>query len=129
MTSGNIARIHNQSNQDCSSICSAFALSPYHRSKLLRPSQLPVRPIAHQCGINARQLRTLEANYSRILSGLGRRTASVKVWNVVSSTIIAWNSPCHKTLPLVSASPTPNVTVRIVNAKYYPKFLTILEGG
>ena len=122
----NISRIHNQSNKYCSSIPSVFALSPYHREKLCRLSQLPVRLIAHQYGINARRLCALEANHSRVLSSLGRRTASVKVWNVVSPTVTAWISPFNETLPLVSGSPTPNVTVRIVNVKYCPKFLTSL---
>src|SRR5262245_61203841 len=84
MRTTNISRIHNQSNQYYASIPSAFVLSPYHRKKLRRPGQLLVRLIAHQCGINARLLRALEANHSRTLSSLGRCTASVKVWNVVS---------------------------------------------
>src|SRR5215471_5565595 len=129
MGSTSLSKIHNQSNQYCSSIPSAFALSPYHREKLRRLGQLPVRLIAHQCGINAHQLRALEANYSRTVSSLERCTASVKVWNVVSPTVTAWISPFNETLPLVSGSPTPNVIVRIVNVKYCPKFLTSLKGG
>jgi hypothetical protein len=124
MRSINISRIHNQSNQYCSSIPDAFALSPYHREKLHRLGQLPVRLIAHQCGINARQLRALEANHSWTLSSLGRRTASVKAWNVVSPTVTTLDLYFNETLPLGSGSPTPNVTVRIVNVKYCPKFLT-----
>jgi hypothetical protein len=111
MKSTNISRIHHQSNQYYASIPSAFALSPYHRKKL-------------QCGIDACLLRALKANHSRTLSSLGRGTASVKVWNVVSPTVTAWISPCNETLPLVSGSPTPNVIVCIVNVKYCPKFLT-----
>jgi hypothetical protein len=124
MRTTNISKIHNQSNQYYASIPSAFALSPYYREKLPRLGQLPVRLIAHQCGINARLLRALEANHSRTLSSLGRCTASVKVWNVVSPTVTAWTSPFNETLPLVSGSPTPNVIVCIVNVKYCPKFLT-----
>lgn len=129
MRATNISRIHNQSNQFYASIPRAFALSPYHREKLRRLGQLPVRLIAHQFGINARQLRALEANHGPTLSSLGGCTASVKVWNVVSPTVTAWISPCNETLPLVSGSPAPNVIVRIVNVKYCPKFLTILKGG
>jgi len=89
----NISRIHNQSNENCSWIPSAFALSPYHREKLHRLGQFPVRLIALQCGINARQLLALEANHSRTLSSLRGRTASVKAWNVASPTITVWIAP------------------------------------
>jgi hypothetical protein len=125
----NISRIYNQSNEYCSWIPSAFALSLYYREKLHRLDQFPVRLIAHQCGINASQLRPLEANHSRTLPSLGGRTASVKVWNVVSPTVTAWSSPSNETLPLVSGSLPPNVTVRIVNVKYCLKFLTSSKGG
>jgi len=129
MRTTNISRIHHQSNQFYASIPRAFALSPYHREKPRRLGQLSIRLIAHQCDINARQLRAFEANHSRNLSSLGRCTASVKIWNVVSPTVTAWLSPFNETLPLVSGSPTPNVIVRIVNVKYCPKFLTSLKGG
>ena len=57
MTSANIPGIHSRSNQYYSSILSLFGRCPCRGGELRGFCQLPASPIAHQHGIDARQLR------------------------------------------------------------------------